>query len=201
MRSGISLSLDIRNFTEEQKVILYTLGLLERNNRMLDLTSLQKILFLVTKNFPEMLYIYNEDYEPFDFGPYSELLERDVARLQDLNVVDKNLIVKEENKGLLIEYEKTNRKESANIAEFLDGFMDLSRDDLLYVVYKLYPEYTTKSRIAKKIRSEKYDSYNIDFDELKIKGSMTIVTEKGTMIMVKLIDDRIVITTLIDGDL
>lgn len=194
------MTLDIRNLTEEQKVTLYTLGLIEKNNRNLDLTSLQKILFLVTKNFPDKLSTYDEDFEPFDFGPYSELLERDVARLQDLDVVDKNLVIKDDSKSLLTEFEKVNGKESTDIAEFLDGFLDLSRDDLLYVVYKLYPEYTTKSKILKKIRSTEYDAYNIDFDELKKNGSMTLVTEKGKKIMVKLVDEKIIVTPLTDGE-
>lgn len=185
------MSLDIRNLTVDQRNLMYSLYLLNKENATLDSTSLQKFMFLITKNFPEIFRDYNQDYEPYDFGPYSEDVEHDASRLQNMRLLDNRLKVPEASSELIKQIERSDEELYASLEEYVRGMGQIGRDDLLYIVYRLYPDYTSRSRISHRIKSKNYETSVIDLELLKREKEIRVTTDRMNTLIVKLVNDRI----------
>ena len=194
------MSLDARNLAVKQRNLLYSIYLLNRQNAYLDATSLQKFIFLITKSFPSDFKDYNVDYEPFDFGPYSEEVENDAARLQTLGLLDDELKVPPRNSELIAQIKESNVPLMTSLADYVDAIARLSKDDLLYIVYNLYPEYTKRSKITQSVSSRNYESSTIDLKKLEENKEIFIETDKKTKLTVRFEDGKITILLLTTKD-
>ena len=170
--------------------------------RQWDKTSLQKIVFLLTKSYPNDLNRYNNDFVPYDFGPYSEEVEEDVAWMQTIGVLDYQLKVREENNNLITQIESLNPEIIDHVDEFMTGFIDLNRDELLYIVYNLYPTYITSSKIVRKVNKlVKFESFKIPLSKLEETQTLQIVSDKGNVVSVRLENGKLIVKDFEEGDI
>lgn len=178
-----------------QEILLLSIRVMAVNDIPLDPLSVQKMAFLVTKLLPDKLEDYDRDYIPFDLGPYSELVETDIVRMQDLSLLPGNL----ENKAAFkseaaraIEKIETTDKSIQEVVNLIASFKGFSRDDLVYTVYNLYPEYASGSKIRSRVKSRRLESISIDMGDLSNQKGMEIVTDKGRKVRVELVDGKII---------
>ncbi|MBX8636169.1 MAG: hypothetical protein KIS30_04155 [Thermoplasmata archaeon] len=181
------------DLNDRQKILLLSIDAMRRNGLPMDPMSVQKMVFLVTKLMPERLKDYDNDYLPYDFGPYSELVETDVARMQDLGLLNGDLQVDSTFNEMKHEISRKDI-ELDEIASLVSSFKDFDRDDLVYVVYKLYPDYTVGSKIKSYVRSKKLESMSFDAEGLRKEKKLEIVTDKGRKVKVELVDGRIILS-------
>lgn len=187
-------NVDIGELSESQKYLVYLFHKID-DKRKWDKTSLQKIVFLLTKEFPDKLDRYNRDYVAYDFGPYSEEVEEDVAWLQTLGIITDRLTVTVDSQNLVDQIEKEKADFALNIEPFLEGFIDLSREDLLYVVYNLYPSFTTGSKILHRVSKVKgFESIHFQLSHVQEGQSLELTTDRGNVVMVSKEKGKLTIT-------
>lgn len=136
------------------KLLLYVA---KRENADVDATKLQKIFFLLEKEKGVELGL---NFEPWFFGPYSELLQDYIDKLIELGEVD---VIEHEVKDpfteLVITYNSTYvlkgefkpEEKDVGIMEFFKEWVRKSRSEILKYVYEKYPEYGKYSLIRDKI--------------------------------------------------
>ncbi len=176
------------DLTDEQKAVLFIISKIT-DRFAVDNLYIQKAVFLISKILPESVAIY--DYEPHNFGMFSPEVESIIKREQDLNLM-KDLEITDVGKSVVEKISNT-----AGISKINQVFADienLGKEDVLYLLYKLYPEYTVNSTIKERVDSYRLQSAVIPAGELTEGQEMVIKTDKGNFIKVKRIKDTIRIT-------
>lgn len=179
------------DLNERQKILLLSIDTMRSNGLPLDPLSVQKMVFLVAKLLPERLKEYNNDYFPYDLGPYSEMVETDIVRMQDLGMLDSNLNVDSSSSGIVRNVKLDG--DLRDVVDLVSSFKGFDRDDLVYVVYRLYPDYTTDSKIKSRVRSRKLEAMSFDTEGLRNEKQLEIVTDKGRKVKVELVDGKIIL--------
>ncbi len=107
-------------------------------------TWLQKELFLITNNIPEL---EETDFEEDFYGPYSEVVDTELEGLQIEGIVDTEKIrLTRFGKDVAKKISPKVRKENLEmISEFKSFLNDLTEDELLGFIYFSYPEMRTYS--------------------------------------------------------
>jgi uncharacterized protein YwgA len=168
---------------EEQEVIEYTLLLMMGvNKKPLTGTQLQKEIFILTKVKEDLREGFN--YEKHLYGPFSQVLEESLESPSYLTGAFefKDLKFSLSKEGLLKFNKMVEKyKENNSFQIFLsslklirDLYDELENEELLFLIYETYPEYTEYSRISDELLKNKSKRDKITRSLLS-KG---IITEK-----------------------
>ncbi|MGC8981926.1 MAG: hypothetical protein ACP5JU_03190 [Minisyncoccia bacterium] len=132
----------------------------------------QKIVFLLSRMFPEYFDDIVDTFEPHHYGPYSDSLMEMADEMKTYGIIDDDGKLKDEYKkslNLLLKEDSELAKLNEKIAEMKEALNDLSEGDLIYLVYNLYPEFTEKSKIKENVDSDKLETYVINLKDLSTK--------------------------------
>jgi len=147
------------------------LALLQAFEGRLDKLSLQKLLFLLTRQQDKKNY----DFVPYKYGCFSFQANADLHTLTKYNLVNENT-----NSWECIDetvYIDTLKKEDkAIVLHTKHQFGKLSTNELIKLTYLKYPYYATKSTIAKEVLNAQE---LVKVEELKREGKETILFTIG----------------------
>jgi predicted transcriptional regulator with HTH domain len=115
-------------------------------------------------------------------GMFSPEVESIINREQDLGLM-KDLSITEEGKKVLSEIQKD--EPIKQMGKVLSDIDELGKEDILYLLYQLYPEFTVNSRIKEQVDSYKLQSATIDLKKLEEGDEALIKTDKGNTITLK----------------
>lgn len=176
---------ELEDLTDNQKIILLALDDLDNKSKINNL-YIQKMFFLVTKLMPDKLSEFNNDYQAYDLGPYSDLLAEYLHYLTDLGFVDKEQqTLTNKARAIIPKIKHGFRKETNALGDFINDLKPLNDGELLYLVYRLYPEYTTGSKISSMVKSKLFQAFTIKVTSLKENNEIVVKTDKGNLIKVK----------------
>lgn len=159
------------------------------NATMEQAIRIQKMAFLVDKIMAQPELDEEFDFGPDKFGPMSENVEGSIEALINWGYA---IPAGQNSKGATLTEEGIELVEAAtekypgirNLCEYLNENMsDLTVNELVKVVYRLYPEDTVNSLIRNEmVQTDKVDSFIIDPHR---SGKYEVVSENGTTICVK----------------
>jgi hypothetical protein len=191
-------SIKSSDLTTEQKVILdavYRIDTSRNNYNNVDKVKFEKILFLLSKKFPDELDYLNETFDAYAMGPYNEYLDDVMDSLLDLRLVKDYKTITEDGKRVLegLNFRKAERKIDQALKELVVFSANLSTDDLLYIVYKLYPSYAEKSNIWHRINSDKFETIEIPVENITQNDTRTIhiKSDRGNTVKVTIKDGKV----------
>lgn len=116
------------------------------------------------------------------------------SRETDLSLLEPDkLELTAQGKGLIPKIEKINGEIITKINDVIEGIKDLSKKDLLYICYSLYPDFTTNSKIKERVDSNVFEKIEIDLNDLKDTDTLRIKTDKGNQITAKISNNKIII--------
>lgn len=175
---------EIEDLTQEQRFLLIVVNKFGKEI-LKDNLYLQKVFFLITKLFPEEMEYFNTDYSAYNLGPYSTLVSETVERVKELGIIDRDTDdFSKEGLGLLRRVEVKEKENANELNEFLSEIEKIPKDELLYVIYTLYPEYAIKSKIKDNVHSALFESATIELEKLREGETVTFKTDKETYIKV-----------------
>jgi hypothetical protein len=154
------------------------LALLQEFNNRLSKTSLQKLLFLFTRQQQVRAY----DFVPYKYGCYSHQSN------YDLNVLIKYKIIEEVSdhswnywiKADQVDYvAELNVRDRQILKEICSSFRSLSQDELIKYTYLHYPYYATKSQILSNILSQAEISKVNDYQVLSTEKQFFTIGYEG----------------------
>ena len=132
---------------DELQSLMILLAYTDNNTPIKGKLKLQKIMYLLTNRIDSIRE--QSDYEPYLYGPYSEIIDEESKYLQSIGVfhADENVISLTD-QGIEIA-KVLQKKEKKQVLNYIDNFKqflnDLTSDELLCYVYSAYPEMTVKS--------------------------------------------------------
>ncbi len=154
----------------------------------------EKILFLLTKNLPDELKDLNATFEAYRFGPYNEYADELIDGLDAAGLVEDGVPTDE---GAALARKVRDSGRGAQIAHELEGIVnatrEMSTDDILYLVYSLYPDYAQSSEIRGRIRSYRLEHFSISVDELSEGEVMVVRSDKGSRLRVEKHGNRVLL--------
>jgi len=190
------MSFDPADLTINQKAVLLTLSKLPPQSRH-DRRFFEKLLFLVTKAQPELLEDIEDTFEGYRMGPYSEFVDELSHHLEDFGLIKRMDLTGE---GRTVAQKLAHDREIAPVLESLDETLNLARDfdvnDLLYLVYKLYPPLAERSEFPEEARSDKLEHFSIPVSRLAEGQSITVSSDKGGSVNATLRNGRLVLTPI-----
>jgi uncharacterized protein (DUF488 family) len=166
-----------------EKVVL---GLLENLGPSVEKLRLVKLVFLSSKetSIPENVPFY--EFVPYRYGPFSFTLYHEIAGLAESGMV------RDDGPNLKLVERKKAKEEIASlrpdvrseIGKILDEYAGLSTRKLLKVVYRKFPWYATRSKIADKelareSRVVKPAVYTIGYEGRSFDGFFNLLLRKG----------------------
>ncbi|AWR98091.1 DUF4065 domain-containing protein [Acidianus sulfidivorans JP7] len=142
-----------------KKLLLTLLAVAEKENAEVTATKIQKIFFLLEK---EKNIDLGLNYQPWLFGPYSEVLDNVLDKLIEERIVEEvtedvkdpltEIVVGQKRTYRLMEKkEEFNDVDDEDIVNFFKEWVKKSRREILEYVYKKYKDYTGYSLIREKI--------------------------------------------------
>jgi len=152
-------------YIQNNNWVKYTLALLNisKDKTIHGSLRLHKILFMVSRGVPELLE--DDTYSPHDFGPFSEDVEESVIgflemeNLLDIEHYDKSTVdYKLTQNGAQIAkrvFSNMSLEEKDNISRVYNLFDELTSDEILFIVYFMYPETAKYSRVVENINNNK----------------------------------------------
>jgi len=182
-----------KDLTFEQKVILdaiYRINDLKAKNKMSKI-KFEKLMFLLSKMYPSELEGISDTFEPYAMGPYSEFLDDDgLGRLQDMGLIKDYKEITPEGLEIakqIIQQDENLKKIDKSLKELIETLSPLSDNDILYIIYNLYPEYAERSQVRNMARSENFETYEVDLNELSKRPSevIEIKSDKGNRLKIK----------------
>ncbi|MEM3245599.1 MAG: hypothetical protein QXN16_02420 [Candidatus Micrarchaeaceae archaeon] len=185
--------LDADDLTAEQKAILFIVDKLSQRFSI-DKLYIQKVVFLITHLLPDTFAIY--DYEPNKMGMYSAEVALTIKREEDLGLIEG---LKPTALGKEIISSISSLEPIKKVSDILSAVEGLSKYDILYLLYNLYPEFTAASEIKESVDSYKLQSVTIDTDTLKEGQETQIKTDKGNFLVIKKAGKSIQIVSYKDG--
>lgn len=156
--------------SESQKVIL---SILFEADKKVSKMTLLKLLFLIRKETDISNLIRFYDFFPYDFGPFSFTVYRDLSELHRLGFISENekfVWTKEvATAGSPVGLRKNL---SARLLPILRNYSSMAQDELLDYVYEKYTWYATRSRLLHKSnadrRPRRSEIYTIGYEGLSI---------------------------------
>ncbi len=163
-----------------QKVLLYSAMRLGEQNGHLSKTYLDKFLFVLGKESEIGRHVRFYGFYPHLYGPYSNQFSLDLAELQSLAFIDKDMVITHQG-------ERAISSVSGKIADVVNAAAERLRGvDIIRYVYDAYPQYASRSRLKKQVtvRTEPgifsigYEGYNIDsFLDVLIQNRIEMVAD------------------------
>ena len=118
---------------------------------------LQKELYLVSRNVKQL----SDEFEAYRLGPFSEAVEEYESQLRVSQFIDVTSAgIKLTSKGQKIAEEvwiQASKDEQELVSQFKSLLNDLSRDELLVLVYSTFEESTINSDIRAEIEAKRKD--------------------------------------------
>jgi len=162
-----------KDLTFEQRVTLdavYRINDLKAKNKMSKI-KFQKLIFLLSKMYPSELEGISDMFELDAMEPYSEFLDDDcLGRLQDMGLIkDYKQITPEglEISKQIIQQDENLRKIDKSLKELIEALLPLNDNDILYIIYELYPDYVEKSQVRNMAISEKLEISDSVYDFIR----------------------------------
>jgi len=166
---------------KRKRLLLYLIYSLQKRNKRVTKTLLDKLLFLIKKesDIQKLANFYN--FYPYKFGPFSNAFYLDFSDLKIRGLIDKDYCLSSAGVKLA---ESIGSREKNIILQAAGRFAD--EKAVVDYVYDNYPEYTVKSeRLEKKqsaaeprIFSIGYEKKDADaFLDLLIQNQITVVAD------------------------
>lgn len=179
-----------------QKVILLTLEALPSTSKA-DRLYFEKFLFVMTKRDPALFEDINETFEAHKAGPYNEYVDEVLQGLGDHGLLKgQEPTLEGANLARSLRGDREVAPVVHRLAEMADVLRGFSVDDLLYLTYRLYPEFAVASKIQHRIRSETLESFSIHLAQIPDGGELVVGSDKGSRIRVARRGQAVTITPL-----
>lgn len=148
----------IINGINEDSVEKYLLLLLNNgdNSPVDGKTKLMKEIFFISKNIPQLEE--DSDFEPNNFGPYSEYVSKRLNELINMDIVKKDKFsykLTPFGQELVKEIDENHEVDDKLISDMKNLFSELNEDESLALVYFTYPETTVESLVKGKIENKR----------------------------------------------
>lgn len=118
---------------------------------------LQKELFLVAQNFEPL----REEFEAYRLGPFSEAVEEYESQLrvsQFIDVAESGIRLTEKGQSIAKEIWESADEKERDLVKYVKMLLnDLSRDELLVLIYSSFEESTVNSDIRAEVESKRRD--------------------------------------------
>jgi len=117
--------------------------------------KIQKMIFLLSHIIPELKE--EVSYEAYDYGMYDSAVDDalDLLESENLIVISDNNEIRLVDKNSGEEALKSLEKYKDKIKEIKDTYNDLTEDELLAIIYTLFPEYTKYSEKREEIERKR----------------------------------------------
>jgi len=182
-----------KDLTFEQKVILdaiYRIDNLKAKRKMSKI-KFEKLMFLLAKMYPSELEEISDTFEPYAMGPFSEYLDDDgLGRMEDLGLIKDYKEITPEGLEIakqIIQQDENLKEIDKSLKELIEILSPLNDNDILYIIYNLYPKYAERSQVKNMARSENFETYEVDLNEIS-KGPSKIIkikSDKGNRLKIK----------------
>lgn len=173
------------DLTVNQKAVLLTLASLPKRYQH-DRRFFEKILFLLTKAQPEILADLDQTFEGYKMGPYSEFVDELNHNLEDMGLA-RRMDLTPEGRALApkLELEEDLLQVVRSLKQTLDLTKEFDVNDLLYLVYRLYPEFARDSEYPEEARSQRLEHYSVPVSNVREGESLTVSSDKGSSLSVE----------------
>lgn len=185
--------------TENEKAVLLTLSSLPPEHST-DRLYFEKALFLLSHSGTDYLDGLAETFEAYKMGPYSPAADETLLRLGDLKLVGKGTMsITEDGRRVASELRRDVSfrpvvKASDSLWEVLKG-EQVGKNDLLYLVYALYPEYAAASTMPPSEReTHRFEHFTIRERDVPEGGFAEFRSDKGNTVRVTKKSGRLELT-------
>lgn len=186
------------SLSDNEKAILLTVASLPPDYAT-DRIYFEKALFLLTRSGLDELDLLADSFEAYDRGPYSPLADDMLLRLGDLKLLRKgSMAITSEGAKLARDLESD--PEFRRVVERSRSLWDVlrsqkfSRKDLLYLVYRLYPEYAAASKMSiEDTHSDRLEHFTISESKVPEGGHIVVRSDKGNALSVTKREGRLVL--------
>jgi hypothetical protein len=167
-----------------QKAVLLALANVPETHRR-ERLYFEKLLFLLTKTVRDELPDLDQSFEAYKFGMYSEYADEIIQRFETLGLTEE-YDIRPAGKTLAVEVSKDpgSKLLVEGLSRVLKFVAGLDTPDLLYAAYRLYPELTTESEIAGRVRSSRLEHFSIAPNAIKDGETTTAFSDKGNPVKV-----------------
>jgi hypothetical protein len=186
---------DAQDLTVNQKAVLLSLAALPPRFSH-DRVYFEKVLFLLAKSDPVDLADIDATFEPWKIGPYNEYVDEVLTGLQDFGVVRGDrmaLTPAGEAVAAALSKDPEVVRMRENLSTIVSAIGSFSVDDLLYLVYELYPEFAGKSEVRESARSEKLEHFSVQANKVPEGETISVQSDKGGRLKVRREKDRLLI--------
>jgi uncharacterized protein (DUF488 family) len=165
---------------KRQKALLYLIKVLKATEREITKTLLDKLLFLLKKEYGADSYVKFYSFYPYKYGPFSSMFYYDLSDLKSRGLIDDGYNLSQEATTSAEEIQERFKDEISNIAVRFD------KKNVVGYVYEKYPEYSVKSELQSDRRKKHsggaytigYEGRDIDaFLDLLIQNYIDIVVD------------------------
>jgi predicted HTH domain antitoxin len=111
---------------------------------------LQKEMFLISK----VLGDFEDEFEPYYLGPFSEKLEAYADQFESSDYIEKpgKILLKEQGEQIARKiWEQASEKDKEIVEDIKEFLNDLKDEEVLGYVYQSYPDMTEKSKVKDEI--------------------------------------------------
>lgn len=170
---------DKNDLTDGEQLVLSLINNLNKHFSKVTKVLVQKVFFLVNRSLDDK-YV---QYESLHYGMYSYDLEEILEKEEDLGLINDKRNVTE--LGELISKDIKPTQDVKLMERIIDSIKDLNEEDITYLLYNLYPDFTKDSRIKEKVNSTKLESAVINLNGISVGESKKIKTDKNHTLTVK----------------
>jgi uncharacterized protein YwgA len=189
-------SIDLDDYSDIALVAIMLIGTSEDHN-IDHVTRIHKMAFLADKIIGDSDLDDDFDFDAHYFGPFSENLEDSLTKLKSWGIIRKSnasskgsSLTDVGEKLLTMASEKYNGIYTL-CCQLNNDLKNLSTDEIIKIVYRLYPNYTTESIIKDNlVKTNNVDSFSIPPQG---NGSTNITSENGAIYSINYDGDTITI--------
>ena len=189
----MTYEIEPEDLSDVEKSALALVGY-SKGGRMDGDTRVQKLGFMAIKSSGNKDLDNDFDYRPHNFGPYSENLDYGIQQLIDYGLVapigkPPKFVLTDDGKRVLNEIEEEDNVLADHIREMVKDLEHLSNDDLISIVYELYPTFTTNSIIVDKVKfCKRSDAIHVPLAKLKEGGKVAVTSRCGVKVIASMVD-------------
>ncbi len=140
---------------KRKKVLLYLVKTLKGKKKGITRTYLDKLLFLLKKEYEADDYLKFYNFFPYNYGPFSNMYYYDLSDLESRGLIDDAYNLSSEANALAETIPEQLKNYVSNLTERFD------KGNIRDYVYRKYPEYSVKSKEQSKKEKEKKRSNGI----------------------------------------
>jgi hypothetical protein len=141
-------------FEEEEKLVFLSIG--SSGTPIKSKIHFQKVIFLISNIIPNYKEAF--DYEPYNFGPYSETAESVLEDLKIMGMITQNKSAYSLSEKGMLYYNNYANEANEQLLNTVDEIKKLTEKlndkELLTYIYLKYPEYQENSIIWDKLKPQ-----------------------------------------------